>query len=166
MSSSSSPLDQLITQGVTYIKSAIDQNPAVSQIISQTSIAPFVTAPSSPAFLPLIPLLAATSQLTFSLSEFLSLRPLVQPHREKDIPGKAIQSYFEGWWVSGTVTVGAGLALSHFAFVPSVAPIIKLLVYGNPKDTRGLTGQWLRIHALRTAVVDLPAFLCFLFALY
>lgn len=45
-----------------------------------------------------------------------------------------------------------------------MSKIIRLLVYGPPKDGRRLTNKWLKLHALRTLVTDLPAFVCFLVA--
>lgn len=152
---SPSPLDQLISQGVSYAKFSLSQNPVVSQLISQTPVAPLFTPATPSTLLPLLPLLASTSQLTLAVSEYLTLRPLVQSHREKDIPGKAIQSYFEGWWipVGGVVgamglvgvaagswaasratgvrsralyLVGTGFALGHFAFLPTVSFLLLL----------------------------------------
>lgn len=61
--------------------------------------------------------------------------------------------------------VGAALSIAHFLFVPLIAPIIKAIVQDTQGDkTVENMKAWLRIHAARSVVVDLPAWLFFVSA--
>ena len=45
-----------------------------------------------------------------------------------------------------------------------VATIMKTILRGSPKNVRANTQMWLEVHAARTVLTDIPAFLCFLLA--
>ncbi|KAL7415206.1 hypothetical protein BDY24DRAFT_286825 [Mrakia frigida] len=109
-------LDQLIGSTVHSIRSSLTQ--PIQLLTSQ---------PSSPTQLALLlPLLASTAQLTFSAAEFLAIRPLVGDNstayssskargggsggeKEEVFQPRAIQKWWEGFWIPGLgVVVGLG----------------------------------------------------------
>lgn len=54
---------------------------------------------------------------------------------------------------------GAALSLAHFLFVPWVSEHIRAMVHdGNPVEHQR---KWLRTHAIRSVLVDLPGWICF-----
>lgn len=60
---------------------------------------------------------------------------------------------------------GAGFAMAHFLFVPMVSKLIKAIVDDESKGQSWKEQQkWLRVHAVRSVMVDFPGWLCFLTA--
>jgi len=59
---------------------------------------------------------------------------------------------------------GAAFSLGHFAFVPAIANTIQQIC-DEEEEKKGRTMThlrgWLRIHAWRTFLADIPSFLCF-----
>ncbi|KAE9393669.1 hypothetical protein BT96DRAFT_999280 [Gymnopus androsaceus JB14] len=145
--------------------------------------------PSSPSAL--IPLLTTTASLSFTIAEFIFISPLV---RAKSIPPESTSAFWD--YVlrpglapvvvyNGTSTAGAILsrklpqdsfgrtlvgwgtlaAFAHFAFGYNIARVIESMIY-KPATAREGQKRWLKIHALRTLTTDIPAFACFLAAVY
>ncbi|KAJ7668314.1 hypothetical protein B0H17DRAFT_1087740 [Mycena rosella] len=61
--------------------------------------------------------------------------------------------------------LGVGFTVAHFFYGPTALRLLKAIRDGEPdgKPTQSM-GQWLRMHATRTATTDLPAFICFTIA--
>lgn len=61
--------------------------------------------------------------------------------------------------------IGAGFAMAHFVFVPTVSKLIKAIIEDEGKGQSWKYQQtWLRVHAIRSIFVDFPGWLCFLTA--
>ncbi|KAH6675722.1 hypothetical protein B0J14DRAFT_652564 [Halenospora varia] len=60
------------------------------------------------------------------------------------------------WYLWGT-----GCALGHYLFGYSVARIIQRIVYGPEEKAKSELRTWLKLHTVRTLLVDLPAVVCF-----
>lgn len=58
--------------------------------------------------------------------------------------------------------IGFGLTLSHYIFVPFVAYPIRNIIEDEPKG-RSLDElrRWLKVHVIRSVLVDLPALACY-----
>ena len=57
--------------------------------------------------------------------------------------------------------LGLAFTLAHFAFVPSVAPLITRMIEDSTGESWRYQVKWLKIHAIRTMLVDLPGWLCY-----
>ncbi|KAL1877332.1 hypothetical protein VTK73DRAFT_8785 [Phialemonium thermophilum] len=67
--------------------------------------------------------------------------------------------------VSRWYKFGVLFTAAHFTFVPAVAKVIKSIVDGDGKeDTWKFQKKWLKIHAVRSVLVDFSGWLCFLAA--
>ena len=97
-------VDQLIHSGVQFARSSLSQPIAV---LTQNSHSPN-------QLILLLPLLASTANLTFSAAEFVTIRPLVADRGdggEKELQPRAVQRWWEGFWIPGMgAVVGLGLA--------------------------------------------------------
>ena len=66
---------------------------------------------------------------------------------------------------SGWYAIGAGFSMAHFLFVPAASRLINAMIEDENKGQSWKTMQkWLRMHAIRSVIVDLPGWLCFLTA--
>lgn len=81
--------------------------------------------------------------------------------------GSAVANLYVGPAASSSRFYGMGacFAAAHFAFVPLVSGIIKAIVEDDSKGQSWKDQKkWLKVHAIRSVVVDLPGWLCFLTA--
>jgi hypothetical protein len=81
--------------------------------------------------------------------------------------GSAIANLYLGPPTSSSrlYTIGTCFAAAHFAFAPLVSGLIKAIVEDESKGQSWKSQKkWLRIHAIRSVVVDLPGWVCFLMA--
>lgn len=66
-------------------------------------------------------------------------------------------------------TAGAAFGSGHFLFAPTIMKVINN-VCDEEVEKKGETmkyiRQWLRVHAVRTLVADLPALLCFAYLVF
>lgn len=100
-------LDQLLHSAITTARTSLTQPIA---ILTQNNHSPNQLAL-------LLPLLASTAQLTFSLAEYIAIRPfLSSPPTSKDkekeelVQPRAVQRWWEGFWIPGLgAVVGFGL---------------------------------------------------------
>jgi len=77
----------------------------------------------------------------------------------------AVTNLYKGAAPSGWYKIGAAFSAAHFLFAPFIAPVIQAIVEDKSKgqsctDMR----RWLQIHDVRSLVVDLPGWLCYLAA--
>ncbi|KAE8441303.1 hypothetical protein EG329_005533 [Mollisiaceae sp. DMI_Dod_QoI] len=124
----------------------------------------------TPGLRHLIPVLSSTASVAFCFTEYWTLMPF----RRADIPSESLSSFWDDYlyntipaWagfgltssISGylcfrnttglTKTLygwGTVLALGHYAFGPTVANVIKEIVYGPREKAKGLLSDWLKIH--------------------
>ncbi|TPX10186.1 uncharacterized protein E0L32_001383 [Thyridium curvatum] len=138
------------------------------------------------------PLVTSTCSLWYCVDQDLFLGQFVKPHnREKGkeilpgywktflSPGLAVIFGLYGASLGAGVAnalrgrpavsrfyaIGAAFTAAHFLFVPLVMPKIQGMVDDEPKGQACEHQQgWLKVHRIRSLVVDLPGWLCFLAA--
>lgn len=79
--------------------------------------------------------------------------------------GFGVANLYQGANPSRYYSLGVAFSAAHFLFVPLVAPKIEAM--SNGKDTDQNWDQqrrWLNVHAIRSVLVDLPGWACFLAA--
>jgi len=133
------------------------------------------------------PLMSATASLWYDVDQYVFFNNfIVPPNREKgsailpgywktflgpglvgifglhgiSIIGGAVNSYLgHSQWYG----IGAALSLTHFVFVPAVAPHIRALIDDESKGQSWKDMEkWLRVHTVRSVLVDTPAWFCYL----
>ncbi|TVY64250.1 hypothetical protein LSUE1_G008223, partial [Lachnellula suecica] len=140
---------------------------------------------TSPSLTSLIPVLTSTASVTFCFTEYWTLLPFLHP----SIPPQSLSAFWDsylyrtmpGWLGFGLTSAVTGylsfrstagvtrqlygwgtvLALGHYAFGPSVAKIIERMIKGPPENAKGELRTWLKLHTVRTLLVDIPAMACF-----
>ncbi|KUJ18564.1 uncharacterized protein LY89DRAFT_683511 [Mollisia scopiformis] len=148
-----------------------------------------MAAPIVPGLRHLIPVLSSTASVAFCFTEYWTLLPF----RRSDIPPESLSHFFDdyfyntipGWAGFGLISSISGylcfrnttglartlygwgtvLTLGHYAFGPPISKVIKGMIYGPHDKTKGLLKDWLKIHTVRTLMMDIPAMACFVAAL-
>lgn len=138
------------------------------------------------------PVITSTAALWFSVDQYLFLHTFLAPqHLQK--AKEIIPSYFRTFFSRGIIAIftlyplsiaagilnsyvhpndayawyvyGTGLATMHFAFVPLVLSPIRALQDDERKGHGDIDlREWLQAHAVRSAIADLPACICFVIA--
>lgn len=111
-------VDSLISHGLAYAKDALNPS-TLSAVLRQPSSISSLAASDSPRLVFLLPLISATASVQLALGEYLALRPFVHDYRKSEIPDRALQSWWTGWWLSGlgnvAVTGAAGIGTGIWA---------------------------------------------------